>query len=230
MLTTQQQRPQRTAETKAQTIKRAAEICGSLSNPSKMPCFGYSLPATACQTGAKLVKGAPDSTCAKCYALRGHYRRHNVQKALQKRLHAVQTDLPSWTAAMVELITAQEKSAFFRWHDSGDVQSLAHLLAIFDVCEKTPHLQHWLPTREFSYVREALALRPKPKNLVIRLSALMRNAAPPAKLAERLGVKTSTVGHSASKTICEAGKRGGVCGDCRACWSESVANVDYPLH
>ena len=219
---------------KRDIIQRAKETCGTLSQPSKMPCYGFSLPAQRCQTGGRL-QNVENSTCFKCYALSGNYRRGNVRAALesryQKLVQATETDtLDAWADAMAAQINAQEKSGFFRWHDSGDIQSLAHLLAIFRVCELTPQLKHWIPTREAAYVRQALALQPKPDNLIIRLSALKREFPPSAGLAERLGVHTSTVSWPESSATCEANKRGGVCGDCRACWSESVPNVDYPLH
>lgn len=219
---------------KRDILQRAADICGTLSKPSKMPCYGFSLPAQHCQTGSKL-QTVKDSTCFKCYALRGNYRRGNVRDALQSRYDKLmrataENKLDAWSDAMAAQINAQEKSGFFRWHDSGDLQSVAHLLAIFRVCELTPHIKHWIPTREAAYVRSALALRPAPSNLRIRLSALKREFPPSAGLAKRLGVQTSTVSWKQSGVICEANKRGGVCGPCRACWSQNVFNVDYPLH
>lgn len=220
--------------TKREILQRASEICGTLSQPSKMPCYGFSLPAQRCKVGGRL-QGVEDSTCFKCYALRGNYRRGNVRDALEKRYQLLMqaqenSTLEQWSSAMADQINACEKSGFFRWHDSGDIQSVAHLLAIFRVCELTPQIKHWIPTREAAYVRASLALRPKPSNLVIRLSALKREFAPSIGLARRLGVQTSTVSYKQSEATCEANKRGGVCGDCRSCWSESVANVDYPLH
>ena len=64
--------------------KQALETIGGLSNPAKMPCKGYSIPAIHCQTGSKLreVKG---STCEKCTHLKGMYRFSNVENALEKR-------------------------------------------------------------------------------------------------------------------------------------------------
>ena len=53
-------------------------------------------------------------------------------------------DHPQWVQAMVVLI---DKQPWFRWHDSGDIQSLEHLEKIFEVCRLTPETSHWLPTR-----------------------------------------------------------------------------------
>ena len=101
--------------------KEARQITGGLSKPSKMPGPAHNLPAQACITGAKLVK-VPGSVCAGCYALKGRYRFKNVQDALQRRLQALQD--PRWVDAMVTLIKDQD---WFRWHDSGDIQSPEHL-------------------------------------------------------------------------------------------------------
>ena len=105
--------------------KEARQITGGLSKPSKMPGPAHNLPAVACKTGAKLVK-IPGSVCAGCYALKGRYRFNNVQAALKRRLQALED--PRWVDAMVTLITGEK---YFRWHDSGDIQSLKHLENIF---------------------------------------------------------------------------------------------------
>ena len=120
--------------------KEAREITGGLSKPSKMPGPAHNLPAAACKTGAKLVK-VPGSVCAGCYALKGRYRFNNVQQALQRRLKALED--PRWVDAMVTLIKDQD---WFRWHDSGDIQSFKHLDNIFEVCKRTPETKHWMPT------------------------------------------------------------------------------------
>ena len=109
-------------------IKEAKQITGGLSKPSKMPGPAFNLPAAACLTGAKLVK-VTGSTCAGCYALKGRYRFGNVQKALKRRLAALQD--PRWVSGMIALIKGRP---VFRWHDSGDIQSAQHLKNIFEIC------------------------------------------------------------------------------------------------
>ena len=112
--------------------KEARKITGGLSKPSKMPGPAYNLPAWHCQTGAKLrkIEGTP---CFGCYAMKGRYRFSNVRAALERRLDSL--DHPQWVTAMVALIQGQP---WFRWHDSGDVQSHEHLKNIFEVCRLTP--------------------------------------------------------------------------------------------
>ena len=196
--------------------KQAREITGGLSKPSKMPGPAHNLPAWNCITGLKL-QAVKNSVCAGCYAMKGRYRFRNVKEALDRRLQAL-TD-PRWVEAMVTLITGQ---AWFRWHDSGDIQSPEHLKNIFEVCNRTPETRHWMPTREVKFLK---LMDPDvvPKNLIIRISSHMIDQGP---------VKhwpwTSTV--VTSGKTCPAAEQGNECKDCRACWDRSVKNVAYGKH
>jgi Gene product 88 len=203
----------------------ALEITGGFSAPSKMPCYGFSIPAKKCITGMKL-REVVGSICSKCYALKGRYAFANVQNALERRFAGLEN--PRWVEAMAFLLNKVEKSGFFRWHDSGDLQSVEHLSRIVEVCRLTPNVQHWLPTREYGFVSEYLKTNSFPANLTVRLSALMLEAAPPASIASRLGLTTSGV--SKEGFTCPSSKQGGKCLDCRACWNKSVSNVNYKQH
>ena len=196
--------------------KEARVITGGLSAPSKMPGPAYNLPASMCLTGAKLVK-VPGSVCHGCYALKGRYRFNNVQQALQRR--ATSLKHPDWVNAMVSLIMGHK---YFRWHDSGDIQSVEHLKKIFEVCKRTPSTKHWMPTREARFLK---LMDPDiiPPNLIIRMSSHMINQ-PPVKFWPW----TSTV--STEGKTCPALDQGNSCRDCRACWDRNVSNVTYPKH
>ena len=195
--------------------KEAKKITGGLSAPSKMPGPAYNLPAQACITGSKLVK-LPGSVCHGCYALKGRYRFKNVKDALSRRLASIMD--PRWVEAMVVLI---DKEPFFRWHDSGDLQSVQHLKNIFEVCNRTPGTQHWLPPREVKFL--PLNFDAIPKNLIIRLSGHKID-----KAAASFWPWTSTV-VTAGRT-CPAPDQNNECKDCRACWSRDTANVAYGKH
>ena len=196
--------------------KEARQITGGLSAPSKMPGPAYNLPASQCITGAKLVQ-IPGSVCAGCYALKGRYRFNNVQKALKRRAASI-TD-PDCVDAMVTLVTGHE---YFRWHDSGDLQSVDHLKNIFEVCKRTPKTRHWMPTREARFLK---LMDPDivPPNLIIRMSSHMINQKPVT-----FWPWTSTV--STSGKTCPAADQGNKCRDCRACWDRTINNVTYPKH
>ena len=196
--------------------KQASKITGGLSAPSKMPGPAYNLPAADCITGAKLVK-VPGSVCAGCYALKGRYRFNNVQSALRRRAASLMH--PDWIDAMVALISGHE---YFRWHDSGDIQSVEHLKRIFEVCKRTPDTKHWMPTREARFLR---LMDPDiiPSNLIIRMSSHMIDQKP-----VKFWPWTSTV--SSSTKTCPALDQGNKCRSCRACWDRSVSNVTYPKH
>ena len=192
----------------------AERITGGLSAPGKMPEGSYNLPASACQTGAKL-REIPDTPCYKCYAFKGNYVRYPaVQKALQRRLKSL--DHPQWVEAMTVLVKGQKH---FRWHDSGDIQSVDHLKKIFEVCKRTPDTKHWLPTQERKY----LPMGSYPDNLVIRLSNAKNNTTP-----GQAWTHWSTVVDSDGD--CPASKQGNQCGTCRRCWSRDVKHVTYPKH
>ena len=193
--------------------KEAKKITGGLSAPGKMPEGSYNIPASACQTGQILAK-VKDTPCEGCYALKGRYRFPNVKAALARRLASLMD--ARWVEAMTVLV---KNKKHFRWHDSGDIQSVAHLKKIFEVCNNTPATMHWLPTQERKY----LPLGSYPANLVIRLSNAKNNTKP-----GNAWTHWSTVVDEGGD--CPASKQGNVCGSCRRCWSREVKHVTYPKH
>lgn len=200
---------------------------GGLSEPSKMPGFGHSTSARDCIAGSKLrlVKG---STCEDCYAMGGHYNYPVVQNALKKRLVLLKD--PLWVEAMTRALANEE---WFRWHDSGDLQGVWHLDNIAAVCRATPHVKHWLPTREYTFVRDWLRNNVCPENLCIRLSEHMVNQIGPAqKLAVKYNVTSSAVEYKTDLvgSHCPALHQGNVCGSCRNCWDKNVPLVIYTKH
>ena len=194
----------------------AIQITHTLSNPSKMPGWSYGLPAKECKTGSKLrlVKG---STCYNCYALKGCYVFPDVKAAQYKRLASLKLD--PWTTAMAAQINSK-KSKWFRWHDSGDVQSLEHMKKILTVCRLTPDTKHWLPTQERDYLPDPKEV---PSNLIIRLSGSKVD-----------GPRSTAWKHTSSvvtkNASCPAQLQGGKCKTCRACWNKRIKNVSYKKH
>lgn len=210
------------------SVAQLNERTGGLSDTSKMPGYSWGISAFSCVTGSKL-RDVDGSVCSHCFARKGRYLFKNVRPALDRRLDLYHRNL-EWIEDMVELIGQKETSGYFRWFDSGDLQSAGMLLDIMDVCRRLRHIKFWLPTREVAFVREAFEMlgeEPAPSNLTIRLSATMIDGPAPTELARRLGVRTSGV--VTKDATCPAPRQGGVCGDCRACW-DSKRHVTYTLH
>lgn len=216
------------------TLKAAKEIAGNVSlGNGKMPGSTYAISATKCNVGGKLaaIKG---STCSRCYALKLEKLRPSVHKGwlgnYEKAVSMIANNPEMWAKACVYQINkAAEKSGenFHRWFDSGDLQSVEMLKAIALVAEMTPHIKHWLPTREAAIVKEYEKNNTLPANLIVRVSATMigdkpRNAAHTSTVHKK---GTAHVGHA-----CPASTQGNQCGACRACWNKDVANISYPLH
>ena len=201
-------------------IKEAREITGGLSKPSKMPGPAYNLPASQCITGAKLVN-VKGSTCSGCYALKGNYIRFPaVQKAMERRARSLVHD--SWITAMVVQI---KRHRWFRWHDSGDLQSVQHLKNIFEVCKLTPKTRHWLPTREARFIN-LMDPAVVPKNLKIVLSDHMNDqATPPSWWPYTSGVTTKH-----GTVTCPSSSQGNKCRSCRKCWDRRTKRVIYGKH
>ena len=198
-------------------VKEARKITYSLTRTSKMPGLSYSLPAWACQTGAKLRK-VKTSPCYGCYALKGNYTRYPAIKIAQyRRLAAIKME--GWTRAMAVQILKQK---YFRWHDAGDVQSHEHMAKIIEVCKLTPNTKHWMPTQERQYL-------PKPEdvpaNLIIRLSRSKVDGPAGNAWTHDSGVTTQE-----GERTCPAPDQGGACKDCRACWNKDIKSVIYGKH
>lgn len=206
--------------------KDAESIVHTLSSPSKMPCYSYNIPAIYCKIGSKL-RSIIGSVCSKCYALKGRYVFPNVLEAMEKRYASITS--PFWVEALCYLINKKEKSGFFRWHDSGDVQDIPHLHKIVQVAMNLPHIKFWLPTREYTTIEKYMELYPVPSNLTIRLSAHMIDKEPPVNIAKKLGLVVSGV-VTGEGFSCPSSKQGNICGSCRACWDKDVFCVNYHAH
>jgi hypothetical protein len=202
------------------TLKAAEAIAGSLGKPSKMPCWSYGIPAKRCQVGSVLNK-MPNTVCSKCYALKGQYQFSNVQAGLERRWRSLRD--PRWVEAMTFMIRYR-KCDYFRWLDSGDIQSLDHLEKIADVAVRCNDTQFWLPTREKDYVQQFTRLHGKfPRNLTVRVSGALIDGPPPIGFRN-----TSTV--VTKNASCPAPSQDNKCMACRKCWDPNEANISYRKH
>lgn len=217
--------------------------------------MSYNLPAEMCKLGSKLAK-IQNTVCNSCYALKGFYKFPAAQEAMNRRWKIIEKahikGWNDWVEAMsylmqVKLLRTRKREAqgliigrdghYFRWHDSGDIQSVEHLEAIASVARKAPEVNHWLPTREFTIVKEYLDAGGKiPNNLMIKLSLLTVGTTIIPKayldLAKNPSISLSGV-HKSRKVpkgfkICPASIQEGQCKTCRLCWSKT--NVSYAIH
>lgn len=204
-----------------------------LSNTSKMPCKSWGIPQETCKTGNKLAK-IEGTICFDCYAAKGAYSWPVVKSAYQTRLDQFNSNKDEWTETMIATLSRQ-KSKYFRWFDSGDLQSLEMLEAIVTIAAKLPHIRFWLPTHEVKvisdYVRRYGA--DWPENLTIRLSDVNFDKKTVYKgiLAPLFGNKLFKSGAvKTKKATCPAPSQQGKCDDCRACWDQSKSYVTYKAH
>lgn len=226
------------------TLKQALNVVAGLSKPSKMPGWGYSIPASTCKTGSKL-RLIENSVCSKCYAHKGMYVFKNVQDALQRRYESLSD--PNWLPAMIFIIQSKYDNykrtldrgnepamdcSYFRIHDSGDILSLKHLRMWVDVARNVPDVKFWLPTRETGIVRKFVNKGYRvPENMIIRISATRIGEPPQFWVDSPERIQYSSVDYTNKDTLnCEASTRNGECGECRSCWDPEIKIVSYIEH
>lgn len=206
---------------------------GGFSTATKMPCPTYSIPAFECKTGSKLAK-IPGTTCSKCYALKtygGWYTKSHVLQSMYRRFYSLKN--PKWVDAFVFLVK-HYRLAFFRWHDSGDIQGIWHLQNLCDIALACPDVKFWLPTTEHTMVKlfwnthGQIPFKELVPNLCIRLSAIELGAPAPIALARELGCTASNV--STNQPTCPAHEQYNYCRSCRHCWDNKEESVTYLLH
>jgi hypothetical protein len=140
--------------------------------------------------------------------------------------------MAAWGENFVSALQGEE---FFRWFDSGDLQSVDMLRAINSIALKTPNVRHWLPTKEHKIVRDYLKQGYTiAGNLTVRLSAWLENS---SKVPNTTGYaslvftaeKFSAFIDTADTMTCKAPSQEGKCAECRACWG-SVKTIIYKKH
>ena len=97
----------------------------------------WSLPAGTSCPGAK---GA--EVCEGCYAKKGMYRFPVVKNVREHNKQDYHRD--DWVDDMVKEVS---KYDYFRWFDSGDIETPELAKKILQVIETTTATTHWLPTR-----------------------------------------------------------------------------------
>lgn len=127
----------------------------------------WALPAGPPETGGSCSSTTP--ACVSCYAASIEARYTHVTRMVTENLASLRTvaatgqaNLTSWLVALVEVSVAEQHAQgvtipTFRWHSDGDVGALTgtgidrriYPRAIRAAARRTPHVQHWIYTREF---------------------------------------------------------------------------------
>ena len=210
---------------------------------SKMNVPSYGVHTNNCNVGTGLNNN-PKSIChhSNCYAKNGTFRFRSVRLKMLSNMEFLNS--PDFVDTLTYEIK-KTRCAYFRWFDSGDINSFEQGVKVSTVCMNTPDVKHWIPTKETKHFRNAekymrTVLNYDYHNAVVRYSAHLIDAAP-SKL-EGI-VNTSTVythidspglTRGANDYICrvydldeDTGERGKSCGTCDACWNPSVSNISY---
>ena len=217
--------PYKTPKSIPKSIAESWNYIGGLSDPSKMPCKSFAIPAKTCPMGRHMV-GQFGTVCSGCYVLKSsNYNRFNVKTAQWRRY--LRLNRPQWVDHMVECVD-HYSNRWFRFHDSGDIVGEWHLDRITKVAEKLPRVKFWIPTREYKTVRNWIAANGKfPQNLTVRMSAIWVDQ--PASFAGGLPVSTVYTDQPIGRP-CVAYSQNGECRDCRLCWNKRIRSVSYPRH
>ena len=201
---------------------------------SKITASVYNVDPLRCKTGAKL-RNYENSVCSGCYAMKAYNQYPSVRASQggnrQKWLDT--HNMEDWIESMVwQINEISERKAkggkqgayHHRWFAAGDLVDLEMFYAIRIVAKRTPHIKHWLVSREVGFINQQL---PPLDNLCVRVSSTMIDQAP------RSNFKNTCTVHKDAEPIgfvCPAMDNGGSCGDCTACWDTDIANISYKFH
>lgn len=219
----------------------------SLSAPSKMPCYSWSIPAGSTCPGAKLsvVHQGDNAVCGSCYAQGGFYQMPSTKNAQMARRAWIGRSLAhddgaEFIRVMVEMIRESVHACGnprFRGHDSGDFFSVAYIDAWIAICSALPSVTFWFPTRSYIVPNLEPALRRLAAlpNVVLRPSAegfdeeapMLDGFAAGSTVARTLPIAQSLAGHVcptsyAAKTCAENG--------CFHCWDNPTEPTIYVEH
>ena len=215
------------------TLKKARELTGGgiTSKNKKMPFYNYDLSAWDCKKGSQLRK-VKNSVCSDCYAMKGNYLQYkNASVGASHQYHLKSLDNGfKWVMGMAyQILKTQTK--YFRFHASGDLQSLDHAIQIINLAKLTPSFKYWIPTRETKILKELKEQNISiPKNCVFRVSAPLINGHLNSKVFRNTSSVITSEKNASGKNICPSLNQGGMCLDCRNCWNTRIKNINYLYH
>ena len=213
-----------------------------ISKTTKMQIKGKKVGSWSLPAGTSCPGSKDAEVCKTCYAKKGMYRFPVVKNVREYNRDDYRKD--DWVDRMVAKVS---KFDYFRWFDSGDIETHELAMKIWQVITRTSSTQHWLPTRSDKIGNIDHVLHGIPKsadtklagithlpNVAVRLSADNIGLDKP----ERSGVNSYVV---RQEDMFEAKKRGihlcpvtapgstqKSCDTCTLCYTD--AEVAYVLH
>jgi len=206
------------------------KMIGNLGSTEKVGCPTFGLSPAWCKRGSELRK-QEGTVCSHCYARKGRYVGPHVKAAHKERLEGMKH--PSWPYVFAERLKGEK---YFRWFDSGDLQSPAMLQRICQVCRLTPGCRHWVPTRETEIVSGFLDKGGRiPENLTIRISLDYIDDDASKKPVKGLPISVVSTKERSAEGLwdCPAtfsDKHECKAHNCRRCWDRGVSAVNYRAH
>lgn len=188
----------------------------------------WSLQAIDTCPGSIASPGELVDACKGCYATTGNYRYPNVKAP--REFNREDWQRLEWTDDMVAEL---EKDRYFRWLDSGDLYSLALAEKVYEVMQRTPWCNHWLPTRmhKFPKFREIFTRMQALPNVMVRFSAdSVTGEYMPGLHGSVIGPSADTFQPQPGIELCRAYEHEGKCSGCRNCWNKSIPLIAYPAH
>jgi len=182
------------------------------------------------QAGTSCPASKDAEVCKGCYAKKGSYHYPSVKAVRAHNREDYHRD--DWVSDMVTEIN--KSYSYFRWFDSGDVESVELANKIYEVVKQTPETKHWLPTRTDKI--------PKINSVLVKISELpnvsvRRSADNYGFKKERQGVNSYVIhkedlqeAENRGVYVCPvtANKERKSCDDCTMCYTAQA--VAYLLH
>ena len=184
----------------------------------------WSLEAGQTCPGSYKLDGTLVDACSGCYAKAGNYRFSNVKAPRQHNRQDWKRD--DWEQDMIQEL---DNDRYFRWFDSGDIYHPKLAEKIYNICQATPWVKHWIPTRSYKIpkIKAILEQLNELPNVVVRYSS-------DSITGEYKNHHGSTIvptpdWNDSNIHICQAYLHG-KCNKCRSCWDKSVKTVGYVAH
>lgn len=208
-----------------------------LSNPSKLNSQSFALPVRedVCLGMIDILTGNKLEKCKFCYAdNRGFYSMPDTKQLREDNLALIKENIEAFIVFMVGKLNRMRNKEF-RWFDSGDICSLEFLIALIEVCIKTPNTTHWIPTTTWNYPNKEFLAKLEELRALPNVRLRASNRADKVEISKGLFPLQSVVVNKIGKSTkglfyCPASKQQGKCANCKACYNPNISTIAYLKH